>query len=79
MNARKNPLYVVKGDQVEQADNFVDLIIKKLNLQPVIDFLQMVLKMLLENVKTYAAFTVVMDFVDLVVQKIELFKKYSIV
>lgn len=75
----KNPLYVVKGDHVEEAKNMMDLLVKKLNLTPVIEFFEFVLRMLLENIKTYSAFLVVQEFIDLIVQKIELFKKYSIV
>jgi hypothetical protein len=74
-----NPLYVVKGDQVEAAENFFDLIIKKLNLSPVIEILTYILKLLLENIKTYSAFIIAKDFLDLLISKIELFKKYSIV
>ena len=74
-----NPLYVIKGDQVEAADNFFDLIVKKFNLTPLIDILTSILKMLLENIKTYSAFIIAQDFLDLLISKIELFKKYSIV
>lgn len=75
----KNPLYVVKGDHVEQADNFVDLLIKKFNLAPVMEVLGNILAMLLENVKTYSAFVVVQEFLDFFISKFELFRKYSIV
>ncbi len=75
----QNPLYVVKGDQVEAAENFLDLIIKKFNLAPIIDILTNILKMLLENVKTYSAFVVAKEFLDFLVSKLELFKKYSII
>lgn len=75
----KNPLYVVKGDQVEEANNFVDLIIKKLNLEPLIEVMINILKMLLENIQSYSAFTMVKDYLDFLVQRFELFRKFSIV
>ncbi len=75
----QNPLYVVKGDQVEAAENFLDLIIKKFNLAPIIEILTNILKMLLDNVKTYSAFVVAKEFLDFLVSKLELFKKYSII
>ena len=75
----ENPLYVVKGDNVEEAKNLLDLFIKKLNLGPVLEVLQNILMMLMENVQSYAAFVAVQDFLDFIIQKIELFRKYSIV
>ncbi len=75
----KNPLYVVKENHVEEANNFIDLLMKKFNIAPVIEILSNILKFLLENVKTYSAFIMVQDFIDFLVHKLELFKKYSLV
>ncbi|MFZ4714330.1 MAG: hypothetical protein ACOYL6_11475 [Bacteriovoracaceae bacterium] len=63
---KKNPLYVVtnKGKDVEQASNLIDGIIKKLNLAPVIEILKVFLKMLSENVKSYAMFVEVKKVFD---------------
>ncbi|MEE2670525.1 MAG: hypothetical protein VYA54_02375 [Bdellovibrionota bacterium] len=81
MNARKknsNPLYVVKGDQVEPAENFVELLIKKFNLEPLIELMMNILKTLMENVASYPMFMLVKDFLDQLMARIELFKKFSI-
>ena len=75
----KNPLYVVKNNHVEEADNLMDLLIKKFNLAPLFEILGNILQMLLENVRTYSAFLVVQDFLDFFISKVELFRKYSIV
>jgi hypothetical protein len=61
---QKNPLYVVKGQNVEQAKNFFDMLIKKLELQPVINFLQSMITMLLEQVKSYPTFVLVKNMID---------------
>ena len=61
---QKNPLYVVKGQNVEQAKNFFDMLIKKLELEPVINFLQSMITMLLEQVKSYPTFLLVKNMID---------------
>jgi hypothetical protein len=61
---QKNPLYVVKGQNVEQAKNFFDMLIKKLELEPVINFLQSMITMLLEQVKSYPTFVLVKNMID---------------
>lgn len=73
-----NPLYVVKGDQVEQASNLVDMLIKKFNLEPLIELMMNIFKTLLENVSSYPMFLLVKDFIDHVMGRLELFKKFSI-
>jgi hypothetical protein len=75
---KQNPLYVVKGDQVEEADGLFDMLFKKFNLGPVIDILNAIFKMLVENIKTYAVFVAVSEFFDLVVDLLLLFKQFSI-
>ena len=75
----KNPLYVVKGDQVEPANNIIDLLVKKFNLGPVIDFFNMIFKILLENVKSYAALEVIIKIMDDINKRLMLFKNFSIV
>lgn len=54
----KNPLYVVtnKGKDVESAKNLFDVLVKKFNLEPVIELLKTFLKMFAENAKSYATF-----------------------
>lgn len=74
---KKNPLYVVKGADVEEASGVVDLLVKKLNLEPLISILKNILDMLLEMVTSYSMFVVVKDFIDHIVKRIELFQKFS--
>lgn len=75
----KNPLYVVKGDDVEPAKNFIDLLVKKLNLEPAVEFLMELFKTLFNQVKTYAWFVIIKDMFDEFMRRIELFKRFSII
>ena len=75
----KNPLYIVKGDEVHPAKNFVDLVIKKLNLEPVFDFLMEMFKILFEQVNNYSAFIILKDLFDEFMSRVDLFKKFSII
>ena len=77
-NKIKNPLYVVKGDQVEEASGLLDLVIKKLNLQPFMDLLQQLFKMLLEQVDSYPKLKAIHDFFETLVARLALFKSHSI-
>lgn len=80
MNAKnKNPLYVVKGDDVEPAKNFFDMLIKKLNLEPVFDFFMEFFKSLFEQVNSYAGFVVIKEMFDEFMRKMDLFKRFSII
>ncbi len=60
----KNPLYVVKGQNVEQAKNLFDMLIKKLDLEPVMRILNQILEFLLSQVKSYPMFAVVKSMID---------------
>ena len=60
----KNPLYVVKGQNVEQAKNIFDMFIKKLDLEPVMRILNQLLEFLLSQVKSYPMFAVVKSMID---------------
>lgn len=60
----KNPLYVVKGQNVEQAKGLWDLFVKKFDLEPVITFMMNFFQMLLEQVKTYPALVLVKNMLD---------------
>lgn len=66
----KNPLYVVKGKDVQEANSVFDLVIKKLNLEPVIQILQNILKMLLEQVQSYPMLKFVEAYMAEVISKI---------
>lgn len=74
----KNPLYVVKGDQVQAASGIFDMLIKKFNLEPLIDIIMNIFKMLMEQVSSYSGFMVIKSLFDEFMQRVELFKKYSI-
>ncbi len=60
----KNPLYVVKGQNVEQAKNLFDMLIKKLDLEPIMRILNQLLEFLLSQVKSYPMFAVVKSMID---------------
>lgn len=60
----KNPLYVVKGQNVEEAKSFFDMLLKKFDLEPVFNFLQQMLTLLLEQVKSYPTFVIVKTMID---------------
>lgn len=75
MKKNKNPLYVVKDKQVEEANGPLDFLIKKLNLEPVVEFLNMILGMLTEQINSYPLFQAFKQFVDLLVKKLELFQR----
>lgn len=75
----KNPLYVVKGKDVEEASNVLDLVLKKFNLEPVIQFIQNMLKMILDNIKTYPTFVAMKNLLDeLVVRYFSLVEKFGL-
>ncbi len=66
----KNPLYVVKGKDVEEASSLVDLVIKRFNLGPAINILRNIFLLLLEQVETFAWFQAVVKFYSDMIQKI---------
>ena len=76
----KNPLYVVtkKGSVVEEASGFIDMLIKKFRLEPVINFFNWLFKALLEQVEDYPTFIAVKNFIDMVMKRIQLFISYNI-
>lgn len=73
----KNPLYVVKGKDVEPATGIVDLIVKKLNLQLALEFFEYLFNLLLSMVDSYPKLKAAMDFMDMVVARVKLFKNFS--
>lgn len=75
----KNPLYVVKGKEVQEASSIFDLVVKKLNLEPAINILRNIFHLLLEQVENFAMFKAVKEFMDQVVQRIqELGKRFGV-
>lgn len=76
----KNPLYVVKGQEVQEASSMIDLLMKKFNLEPLFLILKNIFNLLLEQVESYAMFLVVKNFLEQIIQKIsELGKKFGLV
>ncbi len=75
----KNPLYVVKGKDVQEASDILDLVVKKLGLEPVVQFLQTMLKMILENVQSYPTFLAMKNLLDeLMLSFLGVFKKFGL-
>lgn len=75
----KNPLYVVKGKEVQEAKGLFDLVVKKMSLEPVIEFVQSMLKMILENIKTYPTFLAMKNLLDeLVVRYFAFVQKFGL-
>lgn len=74
-----NPLYVVKGDQVEEADGFIDMLLKKFNLGPALDIINALFKVIFDNIKTYAGLVAVMELLDLFMERLKLFRQFSII
>ena len=76
---KSNPLYVVKkkGSVVEKAEGPFDAIIKMLNLEKVVEILSMFLKMLLEQVKSYASLAFVASFMDDLLLRLKAFFELS--
>ena len=74
MNTKtKNPLFVVtnKGQDVEEAENLFDALVKKLGLAPVISILEGILQELLNGVTSYSGFMVFKGFIDELVLMLE--------
>jgi len=69
---KKNPLYHVSSDgkDVESVDGVLELLIKKLGLDPVIAMLEGVLNFLSEQVKSYAMFSAIKDLYDQLLEKL---------
>ncbi len=67
----KNPLYVVKGKDVQEASSVIDLVIKKFNLEPAINILQNLFYLLLEQVENFATYKAVKSFIDDIIARIQ--------
>lgn len=60
----KNPLYVVKGKEVQEANSVFDLVIKKFNLEPAINIIRNIFYLLLEQVENFAMYQAVMKYIN---------------
>lgn len=76
----KNPLYVVKGKNVEMASGIFDMVIKKLGLGPVIEVLQKLMAELFKNIQSYSMFLAVKKMADELIEKyIGILQKFAAV
>lgn len=76
----KNPLYVVKGKEVQEANSVFDLVIKKLNLEPAINILKNIFLLLLEQIENFATYKAIKSFIDEIMMKLtEVAKKFGVV
>ncbi len=66
----KNPLYVVKGNNVQEAKNFFDLLVKKFNLEPALEIITNIMRMLLSQVTNYSGFVAVKAWFDDLISKV---------
>lgn len=75
---KKNPLFVVtnNGQDVEQVEGFVEAFIKKLGLQPFIEFVNTILEVLMEQVGGMVALELARGFLDEVIDILEKILKF---
>jgi hypothetical protein len=66
----KNPLYVVKGKEVQEASSVFDLVIKRFNLEPAINILKNIFYLLLEQVENFAMYKTVKSYIDMIIERI---------
>lgn len=70
---KKNPLYVVtnQGKDVQEATGLLDMIVKKLGLEGVLELFEGLLSSLMEMVTSYAMFVSIKTFFDTFLYQIE--------
>ena len=69
---QKNPLFVVSGNgDVEEASDFLDAIIKKYGLKPVLDVFNIVIEFIIENMKGHQAFILINTFLEEFIEGLE--------
>ena len=63
---RRRSLFVVtnKGKDVLAAKNLIDGLVKKLGPSPVVDFIENLIKVLMENVRSYGGLVALQKFMD---------------
>lgn len=71
-------MYIVKKNVVEEASTVWSYIVKRLELEPMINLLNQLLRMLMDSLSSYAAFSKFVEFFNLMVSRLELFKKFGI-
>lgn len=70
---KKNPLFVVtnNGQDVEQAESFFDALVKKLGLGPVMEFMEIIIQSIIEQVGGLVALELIRGFLDEVIDALE--------
>ena len=63
---KKNPLYFVKGKDVEAVNNMFELILKRLGLTSVLEFI----KTLINQVKSYPMLEIVNQLIGELIEKV---------
>ncbi len=68
-----NPLYAVtnKGKDIEPVDSYFELVIAKLGLTPLVEFVSELLDSLVEMISSYAMFVTIKEFIDSLIADIE--------
>ena len=67
----KNPLYVVKGKDVLEVKNILELVVEKLNLGPVIEMLKMIMDSIVNQIQSYAMLAAFNEFFQDLLKKID--------
>jgi hypothetical protein len=67
----KNPLYVVKGQDVLEAKSFIDLLLKKWNIGPTWELLQNLINVLLEQINSYAYLEVINTYLNHLIESFQ--------
>lgn len=71
--ATTNPLFVVtnNGQDVEEAQSLLDAFVKKLGLEPLIEFMNTVVQMIMEQVGGMVALELIRGFLDELIDALE--------
>lgn len=74
----KNPLYVVKGKEVQEASSVLDLVIKRFNLEPAMNIIKNIFLLLLEQIENFATYKAIKGFIDeMMLKMMEIAKRFG--
>lgn len=71
-------MYLVKKDIVQEVSSVWDYLIKRLDLEPLINLLQSILGQLIELVQSQATLKAFMEFLDEVEKRMKFFQKFGL-